>query len=140
MKKALLIVMVMVIAAASVVALAACSTGPAGVYKFESVTVKGGNYQNTYSVGDRQPYGDEEITENSATLTLNKDGTYEFEDDSTVLNTKTTGTWKKYKDEDGKNCIEFDNDNFSAEYTADGLTFCYNDLSLIYYTFKMKKA
>ena len=139
MKKALLIVMITLMAAASVLALTACSN-PAGVYKFESVTVKGWNYQNTYSVGDRQPHGDEEITEDSVTLTLNKDGTYEFEDDSTVLNTKTTGTWEKGKGENGENLIIFDNKNFSAEYTADGLTFVYNDLDLIFYTYKMKKA
>lgn len=139
MKKILLVIMVAVIAAASVLALTACS-GPAGVYKFESVTVKGWNYETTFQVGDAQSNGGGSFSEDSMILTLNKDGTYELEADSSVLNTKTSGTWEKAKDEDGNKIIQFDNKNFSADYTKDGLTFRYDDIGLILYTFTMKKA
>ena len=139
MKKALLIVMVMILAAASVLALTACSK-PEGTYKFESVTIKGWNYETTYSVGDEQSLGGALFTEESGTLTLNRDGTYEFTDNSTVLKTTAKGTWEIVKNEDGTKQIQFDNKNFSADYTKDSVTFYYDDIGLIFYTYHMKKA
>ena len=149
MRKALLIIMVVVLAIASVAAMTSCSrimsffkgSNPAGVYKFESVTIKGWNYETTYNIGDAPQHGDGAVfTEDSVILTLNKDGTYEFEDNSPVLNTTTTGTWEIAKDDEGNKYIKFDNENFTANYDKESLTFCYNNLDLIYYTYKMKKA
>ena len=141
MKKVLLIIVVMMLASASVLALTACSASPAGVYKLESVTVKGWNYETKYNVGEEQQHRDGALfTEDSVILTLNKDGTYVFEDNSSVLNTTSRGTWELAKNEDGTKYIKFDNENFSADYTGDGLTFRYDDLGIILYTYRLKRA
>ena len=129
--------MVMVLAAASVVALTACSAKPTGTYKFESVSLEMMGVTTTYNVGDAQGSG--EFSEDSATLTLNKDGTYTFVD-RTFVESTTTGTWEVYKDAGGDKRIKFDDtNNMVADYDKEGLTFRYKTAaySLIY---KMKKA
>ena len=136
MKKVLLIVMVMILASASVLALTACSK-PEGVYKFESVNVVVGVTSVTYSVGDDKG-SDGTFTENSAVLTLNKDGTYEFVD-HTFLDTKRTGTWEIVKYDDGSKQIRFDeNNDLLADFNKKGLTFYYSGY-YISYTYKLAK-
>ena len=133
MKKAFLIIMVMVIAAASVVALTACSAKPEGTYKLQSVNIVLGVGSVTYESGES--YFGETLDENTATLTINKDGTYLFEVD-TVYEISRTGTWELVKYDSGTKQIKFDNDNVMlADFTKEGLTVYYN-----YFTFKMKRV
>ena len=135
MKKALLIVMVMILAAASVLALTACSK-PEGTYKFESVNVVTGVTSVTYAVGDMG--GDGTLDEDSAVLTLNKDGTYVFEE-NVFMHVERTGTWEVIKYDDGTKQIRFDDDNeLLADFTRKGLTFYYSTY-YIAYTFKLTK-
>ena len=137
MKKAVLIVMIALMATVSVLALTACAAKPEGVYKFESVNVVTSITSITYSAGDGEN-GDGNFNENSATLTLNKDGTYVFVD-RTFLNVEKTGTWEVVRYDDGSRQIRFDEDNdLLADFTKKGLTFYYSTY-FVAYTYKLTK-
>ena len=62
--------------------------GPAGTYKFESLTVGALGFEKTYEVG--QEYNGEELTKDYFTLELKDDGTAVIGDDGETFNCQWT--------------------------------------------------
>lgn len=112
MKKIIAIVAVIMLLAASVCVLAACS--PAGEYKFVSYKASSGGVTVEYKAGES--YMGVTVEADSVTLELKKDGTYTFTSSIPGFSVSNSGTWAK----DGKN-IKFD-DEYTAELKGKTLT------------------
>ena len=111
MKKVLAMVLVAVMISALALTLVACS--PAGVYKFESLSMSYGSLNYEYKAGEKVQ--GVSIGSDAIILTLNKDGTYVFQSNFPGWEVDESGTWEK----DGDKII-FDDGEYEAE--IDGKT------------------
>ena len=100
MKKVISVVLVLALLSVCVVALVACS--PAGDYKFESCKGK------IFGVTIEYVAGEDNVTKDAVTLTINRDGTYSFTSNLEYAKVTQSGKWEKKG-----NTITFDD-----EYTA----------------------
>ncbi len=130
MKKAIIVILAILLLCASFSLLTACTV--AREYKFESVSVKSGAVSVEYKAGD-PILGVVAYNEDAAVLNLNKDGTYVFTCSIPGAAVSETGTWTKK----GKT-ITFD-DSYSGTISGKTITIEYGDGS-DKFTFVMKRA
>ena len=113
MKKVISVVLVLALLSVCVVALTACS--PAGDYKFDSCKGKLAGF----TVEDVA--GEDNVTKDAVTLTINKDGTYSFTSNLALVKVSQSGKWEKKG-----NTITFD-DQYTATVKGKTLTLSSGD-------------
>lgn len=130
MKKVISIMASIVLIALCVVALCGCS--PAGEYKLESLKMSVGGVTVEYAVGEK--ILGVAVKEDSVTLTLNADGTYEFKSGISAAYVSEKGTWTKKG-----STITFD-DSFTATVKGKTLTVDYSEEGTGSIVYVMKRA